>query len=379
MLNLHGFPHNIKKPIVGKIATQAISQGKESSTIIINPFLLERELKNCEALLFSTQELDSKIKALKIPSVCKIKEIDTLDEGDVIEILPNGKITVLYRKKSYHNIIFVTSKCNSDCIMCPQAINPDEGNLTNLNLKLISLIDKSTKELALTGGEPTIVGKDLFRIILACKNLLPNTSLLLLTNARKFSDFDYTHFFSSIRHPNIIIGSAIYGDNDIEHDYIVGSKGAFNETVMGILNLASFGNLIEIRTVLFRHTYKNLLNIAKFIYRNFTFVQHIAFMGLETIHQARKNIDSLWVEPYEIAPYLDEAIHYLTQRGMNTSIYNIPLCLLPESLWKFARQSISDWKTSFDSKCQICLVKENCSGMFDSIFNMYANYLKPIS
>lgn len=377
MLTLQGIPVNIQKPLLGKIDTSYINKNERPS-IIVNPKLSKRELKNYEAILFSSENIDNKIEALKIPTVYRINGINVLDDGDVVEILPNGRITVLYKKKSPHNIIFVTSKCNSDCIMCPQPINYDEGNLTDLNLKLISLIDKSTNELALTGGEPTIAGKDLLQLILACKNLLPNTSLLLLTNARKFSDFEYTHFLSSIRHPNLTIGTALYGDNDRQHDEIVGLKGAFNETVMGILNLASFGNQIEIRTVIFRHTYKNLLHIAEFIYRNMTFVKHIAFMGLETIHQAKQNLDSLWVPPYEMISYLEEAIHYLTQRSMSASIYNIPLCLLPKGLWTFSKQSISDWKTSFDAKCQLCSVRENCSGMFDSAIDLFRNYLKPI-
>ncbi len=376
MLTLQGIPVNVQKPLLGEIDTSSVNKKRQS--IIVNPKLSKRELKNYEAILFSSEDIDKKIELLKIPTVYKIDGIHILDDGDVVEILPDGRITVFYKKKSPHNIIFVTSKCNSNCIMCPQPINYAEGNLTDLNLKLISLIDKSTNELALTGGEPTIAGKDLLQLILACKNLLPDTSLLLLTNARKFGDFNYTHLLSSILHPNLTIGTALYGDNDRQHDGIVGEKGAFNETVMGILNLASFGNQIEIRTVLFRHTYKNLLHIAEFIYRNMTFVKHIAFMGLETIHRGKQNLDSLWVPPYEMISYLEEAIHYLAQRAMNTSIYNIPLCLLPESLWKFARQSISDWKRSFDAKCQFCSVRENCSGMFDSTIDLFRDYLKPI-
>lgn len=377
MLTFQGIPVNVQKPLLGKIDTSSVNKNERQS-IIVNPKLSKRDLKNYEAILFSSENIDKKIELLKIPTVYKINGIHILDDGDVVEILPDGRITVLYKMKSPHNIIFVTSKCNSNCIMCPQPINYAEGNLTDLNLKLISLIDKSTNELALTGGEPTIAGKDLLQLILACKNLLPDTSLLLLTNARKFGDFNYTHLLSSILHPNLTIGTALYGDNDRQHDGIVGAKGAFNETVMGILNLASFGNQIEIRTVIFRHTYKNLLHIAEFIYRNMTFVKHIAFMGLETIHQGKQNLDSLWVPPYEIISYLEEAIHYLTQRAMNTSIYNIPLCLLPESLWKFARQSISDWKRSFDAKCKFCSVRENCSGMFNSTIDLFRNYLKPI-
>ena len=262
--------------------------------------------------------------------------------------------------------------------MCPQPIDYNEGNLTEINLKLISLMDKSTTELAFNGGEPTLMGHNLFRLILTCKDLLPNTSLLLLTNGRKFSDFNYTHLYSSLLHPDITVSIPLYGDNDIEHDFIVDSKGAFDETIIGILNLASFGNPVEIRVVVHKYTYKNLLRISEYIYRNMTFVKHIAFMGLETTWRAKKNLELLWIEPEEVVGPLEEAIHYLAQRGVNVSIYNTSLCLLPKHLWTFTRQSISDWKNSFDSKCLLCSLKNHCSGMFDSGVSFYREYLTPI-
>src|SRR4030043_417837 len=160
MLTLQGIPVNVQKPLLGKIDTSSVNKNERQS-IIVNPKLSKRDLKNYEAILFSSEKIDKKIELLKIPTVYKINGIHILDDGDVVEILPDGRITVLYKNKSPHNIIFVTSKCNSNCIMCPQPINYAEGNLTDLNLKLISLIDKSTNELALTGGEPTIAGKDL--------------------------------------------------------------------------------------------------------------------------------------------------------------------------------------------------------------------------
>lgn len=377
MLSFQGIPLSIYKPLLGKISFSPVDKVDRSSTIMVNPKSLKQEIEDYEAIILSSEDVDKKLKKSKIPVIYNVKRADNLNEGDVIEIVPNGLINVLYQVNSKHNILFVTSKCNSNCIMCPQPINTNEGNLTELNLNLIPLIDKSTSELALTGGEPTVIGYDLFRIILACKHLL-DTSLLLLTNARKFSDFEYARFYSSLRHPNITVGIAFYGDNDVEHDFIVGSRGAFNETVRGILNLASFSNPIEIRTVIHKYTYKRLLRISEFIYRNMTFVKHVAFMGLEILWRAKDNLELLWIEPEKVISPLEEAVHYFVQRGINVSIYNIPLCLLPESLWIFARQSISDWKKSFDLRCLTCSVKERCSGMFDSGIDFYKKYLKSV-
>lgn len=378
MLALQGIPKNINEPLLGKISFSSTGKDNRSETIIVDPKLSKRKLKSYVASIFSCIDIDDQLKTSDIPIVYNVNNIHLLSEGDVVEILPNGLINVFYQINSKHNLIFVTSRCNSNCIMCPQIIDNNEGNLLDLNLKLISLIDKSTEELALTGGEPTVIGHDLFHLILACKHYLPNTSLLLLTNARKFSDLKYTHLFSSLGHPNITIAITLYGDNDIEHDFIVGSKDAFNEMVRGILNLATFGNSIEIRIVIHKYTYKGLLRISEYIYRNMAFVKHIAFMGLETTWRAKANLELLWVEPKEVINSLEESIRYLAQRGMNLSIYNIPLCLLPKNLWKFARQSISEWKNSFDSECLMCSVKNQCSGMFESGVPVYRQYLQPI-
>ena len=377
MLTLKGISINIDKPLLGRISFSPV-ESDQSTTIVINPKLSKSILKGYVASIFSKANVDNELITGKIPIIYNISDISFLSAGDVVEIFPSGIINVIYQINSRHNQIFVTSKCNSHCIMCPQPIDRNERNLTEPNLRLISLMDKSTSELAFNGGEPTLIGDDFFRLILACKDLLPDTSLLLLTNGRKFSDFSYTHRYSSLLHPNITISIPLYGDNDIEHDIIVGSQGAFNETVMGILNLASFGHPIEIRTVIHKKTYKNLLRISDYLYRNMTFVNHVAFMGMETTWRAEKNLESLWIEPEEVVGPLDEAIHHLTQRDMNVSVYNIPLCLLPKHLWTFARQSISDWKNYFDPKCLICPVKNRCAGIFNSGLSLYGGYLKPV-
>lgn len=379
MKTYQGIPKNVHKPIIGIISLSDAIPEIINKSIVINPSSKIQKKDTCRAFLFSNKKDFERAKNNDIPIIFCDNGIEDLSDGDVVEIMPDGKVIVLYQINSRHNIIFATSKCNSDCIMCPQPIDNNEGDLTDKNLELISFMDKSTEELAITGGEPTIIGKNLFRLILACGELLPNTSVLLLTNARKFSDFDYTHFFSSLRHPKMTIGIPLYGDNDIEHDFIVGSKGAFSETIRGILNLATFSHPIEIRTVIHKYTYEKMTRIADFIYRNMTFVKHIAIMGLETVGLARDNLSSLWVEPSEIVSPLEESVHFLIQRGMNVSIYNLPFCLMPNKLWRFARQSISDWKNSFDKKCFECSVKEKCSGMFESGMYIYGKYIKPIN
>ena len=379
MRSYFGSQHNIASSVIGRISFSPVSKVEKHSAIRVNPKLTDRELRGYAGVIMSHGAADRDyVHKSNLPIVYGAKGSDELCDGDIVELLPSGAVNVLYEKNSNDNVIFVTSKCNCNCIMCPQPPEYGEEGSLEMNLKLISLIDKSTEEIALTGGEPTVVGDDLFRLILACKHFLPTTSVLLLTNGIKFSEYRYTQFFSSIGHPALTVAVSLYSDNPAGHDFVVGREGAFNQTLRGLINLALFDNPIEIRIVVHKYTCDRLAKFSEFIYRNLTFVKHVAYMGLETIGRGRDNLQSLWVEPSEIVWPLERAIHHSIQRDMSVSIYNMPLCLLPEKLWPYARQSISGWKKCFAPKCVNCILMETCSGLFSSGIEIFEKYLTPI-
>jgi sulfatase maturation enzyme AslB (radical SAM superfamily) len=60
-----------------------------------------------------------------------------------------------------------------------------------------------------------------------------------------------------------------------------GTRGAFDETVQGLLNLKRFGQRVEILIVLHKETIERLVSTCEFIARNLLFVDHVALMGLE--------------------------------------------------------------------------------------------------
>ena len=75
------------------------------------------------------------------------------------------------------------------------------------------------------------------------------------------------------------------------------SKGSFNKAIYGILNLYRLQQNIEIRIVITKKNYRDLSNIAHFIYWNMPFVFRIAFMGMETHGAASDNLKEVWIEP----------------------------------------------------------------------------------
>jgi His-Xaa-Ser system radical SAM maturase HxsC len=171
---------------------------------------------------------------------------------------------------------------------------------------------------------------------------------------------------AALGHPQLVWCIPLYADTPDVHDYIVQARGAFDETVRGLYALAGFRQTIEIRVVLHRQTLPRLNQLAYYLFRNFPFVTHVALMGLEPMGFARGNRDLLWVDPIDYAETLEEATYFLANRGISVSIYNLPLCLLPRSLWPFARRSISDWKNVFIEPCQACAGRDQCAGLFAS-------------
>ena len=63
---------------------------------------------------------------------------------------------------------------------------------------------------------------------------------------------------------------------------------------------------------------------------------------------------------------------------MNVSIYNLQLCLLPETLWQHSRRSISDWKQTYLDECNKCSKLDECAGVFQTS-KMYSKNIKAIT
>lgn len=330
--------------------------------------------------IISKQEYREKKSLFMTPLISGIEAeaFSYLKDGDIVALMSNGQVNVFWETHSKDNAILCTEQCNCRCIMCPQPYVTDPEKLFEFNLKLIGLIDpKKTERIGITGGEPTLLEDKLFKMIRYCRNRLPNTSIELLTNGINFKDLSFARKLAEINHPALVLCIPLYADNDSEHDRIIAKRGGFYETINGLHNLALFRQKIEIRIVVQALNFKRLLPYAEFIFRNFPFVIHIAFMGLETIGSARKNLKKVWIDPIEYMPQLLSAVKYLDRRAMNVSIYNLQLCILPKELWRFSRQSISSWKRTYLSQCDGCQIREKCGGVFSTSGGIHSRFIKP--
>ena len=309
------------------------------------------------------------------PIVFNVPKDIELKNGDVLLVTTEGLCTVLYDIQSVHNAIIATERCNHRCIMCPQPPISQEKDKTDFNIHLIDLMDPSTKEVGITGGEPTLIGDNLFTLIRHIQKRLPNAAISILSNGVRFSDKGYARKLALCNHHDIQIDIPIFSDIADEHNRIVGAK-TFYKTVQGLYNLALFQQRIGIRVVIHKQTYKRLPQLADYIYHNFPFVSQVAFMQMETIGLAESNISQLWIDPYDYQDELREAVLLLRDRGIPSFVYNAQLCVLPDDIREYAVQSISDWKDIYIEECKDCVLKGACAGFFESNRNYHSTHIK---
>lgn len=179
-----------------------------------------------------------------------------------------------------------------------------------------------------------------------------------------FANKKYVRKLADCGTDKILLGIPLHSDNSAEHDAITQVHGSFDETMLGLYNLGRFDFGIELRVVITKMNYRRLPKLPNFIYRNLPFVEFISLMGLEYTGYTIKNSDSVWIDPLDYQAELAQAVIGLRDWQMDVSIFNLPRCVLPETLWSFARKSISDWKTKYLDICQKCAEKQECCGLF---------------
>lgn len=306
--------------------------------------------------------------------ILEIEDSIPFENGDIINIQPDGTANVVWEINTPHHALYVTDICNSKCIMCPQI----DGASSRYDecLKILDLLDlKNVDNIGITGGEPTININKLINVLQKISKKAPNIKVHILTNGRSFADMTIVERLVKLKKIQLSFGIPLYSDVAEEHDSIVGVKGAFKETLKGLYNLGKYNQKIEIRTVILKQNYKKLKDLANFIYRNIPFVNHIALMGMEYHGNAETNYDLVAVDPVDYKQELFEAVREYVRYNLVVDVYNMPLCLADNRIKEFCRDSISTWKKSYLPKCEGCKCKDECCGVFETSFKHSDNIM----
>lgn len=342
---------------VGKVEEKSFQKGN----IIIKLCGKNFDLNTVEYFYVSTGIIDKK------NSISEVQNLSDIEVGDIIS-LKHRKIRSVYRAHSSNNFLFATIRCNSNCLMCSQPPLDIDDTLENYEIwnYAIDIIETPPEHLTITGGEPTLLGEKLVLLINKLLNTFPQLLITVLSNGRMLAlDNTIEIMDQVIDKKSVVFAIPLYSDIYKQHDHIVQAKDAFYQTCLGIHKISSLGFPVEIRVVLHKLSNPRLYALSNFIHMNFPFVYHVTFMGLEIIGYTKANKTLLVEDNVSSANnILQKSLDFLSKWKYNVSIYNTPLCHLPEPLWIYAKQSISDWKNGFKPECETCSKKSECSGFF---------------
>lgn len=365
--------------LIGKIIKNKHTEEKCNSILVLDDEHLYLYEEGYKAYIFDN--IPKNINLKDINYCYQIEKIDTLIDHDVIEIINNDVIKVLYRDDSDDNAIVVTNQCNSNCIMCPDSDfvrNTKDSPYIEKLLEQVRYTPSDTKFITITGGEVGLLKDNLVRLLSECKEYLNDTEFLILTNGRVFSNTEFCNKVCNNLPSKIRFAIPIYADNEKLHDEITRAKGSFKQTIIGIKKLISRNIDIEIRIVVQKKNYKFLNDIAKFIVKELPNVKMVNFMGLEMLGNSIRNKEQVWVNYLDFKDYLYNAALTIIKEGIMVNLYNFPLCNLDKRLYGLATKSITDYKVKYKEECNNCKAKDTCGGFFFSTINMKDIKVKPI-
>lgn len=308
--------------------------------------------------------------------------LEDLMDYDVVLIETGGVARVLFAANSNSNTLFVTGRCNSNCIMCPNgdAVNKSSvihtpGYLT----QIINYIPSDAGHLTITGGEPFLLKYGFFELMDCFNKHLPGTKLLLLTNGRALANRAFAGEFTDRATKLWRTAIPLHAADAALHDAVSRSDGSFRQTMAGLRNIADSLSEVEIRVVVSLFNYKSMEEIARMILRDIPRVTQVNFVGLEMMGNAVQNADSVWIDYRTAFLFIRPAIHLLIERGVDLSLYNFPLCAVDAPYWSLCARSISDYKVRFEEACLHCAVKGVCGGIFSSTSKSGRFCVRPVS
>jgi len=227
-------------------------------------------------------------------------DLDQVKEGDIVCLNDSGTAIVLWEKDSLQNSLMLTEACNCNCLMCPQPPQKHAPELLQQAENILDLLHgKHVPHICITGGEPTLLKDNFIRLLYRCTKEHPESVINILTNGKTFSDMTFARDAAHAASANTLFCVSLHSEIDQIHDELVGKKGSFDKTQLGIYNLAQCGAYIEIRHVITKLNYKRLLHFAEHVYSYFPFCSHYALMGLELCGYAAANKERIAVSPHE--------------------------------------------------------------------------------
>jgi len=226
------------------------------------------------------------------------------------------------------SLIHIISNCNQKCLFCSAYLTPSEKD-NNPALWRKKVLKSKDKLIQISGGEPFLCDIDeLIKFAYFLKK--ENRIIEFQTNATLISDINLDKLKILISLINSTKGYFNVNFSSFNHKIeglITGKKFLFAKRKGGIKILNKLGAIIRLTYVMNSFNYKYLQDFARFIIKEYKFINWIQFSFIKAIGLAKDN-KSIIPEYYMVSPYLIKAMNILEKNKIYFEVDHIPLCFL---------------------------------------------------
>lgn len=291
--------------------------------------------------------------------------------------------------------IKINYQCNNHCLFCVQGRKRETlpfKDYADVEQAIKKAAQEGITKIVLTGGEPAL-HPDFLKIIKIAKDNNFD-SIQVQSNGRMFAYLNFC--IKAIEAGANEFALSLHGHTSYLHDYLTDAPGSFDQTVQGIKNLKKLGQEVVSNTVITKHNYRFLPDIARLLVS--LNVSQYQFAFIHITGQAEENKEKIVPKKKTIMPYVKKGLDIGIKAGRSVMTEAIPYCfmngyekyiaerIIPESKVHdidFIVESFSDYRKNIGKtkgpQCGKCKYFSICEGPWREYPALYGwSEFKPI-
>ncbi|MBD3359220.1 MAG: radical SAM protein [Candidatus Buchananbacteria bacterium] len=281
--------------------------------------------------------------------------------------------------------IFITFKCNNDCLFCVEKTNKDKykgkqifRDKQHIEEELNKYRKQGYTYLNLLGGEP-FLAKDFSTILQTSKSL--GFVVALATNASVLSSEKIAEQYLPYIDELIV---SIHGHNKLLINQISQNPNLYDKLIKGLNNIKKYfkGRLLKANCVINNLNHKYLLDILKFINKFNIKEVNLTYMDID------KYCQNYVVKMEDLRPLIKPLVDYSEQQNMVLRFSELPYCVLGDYYYlandlyfqnrdKYfvdgKKDKVYFWKKYKGKVCQDCNVTDICKGLNKDYYKLYGD------
>lgn len=272
--------------------------------------------------------------------------------------------------------ILIPAGCSNDCIFCSDSKEPMNKKQLEANLLKDTKFwkKKNVKEIIISGADPTEYKKLPEYLNWASKFF---EKIHIYGNCLKFSNIHHINKISDLSSKiNFRIG--LYGSFDILHDSITKNNGSFNKLIKSIENIKNQNFNLTISTLFLKQNQGDMDKIIKLINK---YTKNISIglplpLSQKNYKYYKPNLESIKIK---LNHFFNSKLFL---KFSSTTIEYVPPCLFNDVKANFSNKTpiekTNNYESNFPSlkkikKCETCVHKNNCDGIFEQYLSELEN------